>query len=217
MADDPTGLSSTGNAWYLRTGSLPRGRWEVRCHLTDQNPDGSTVDAAGAEPAALELYRDDTVLWRAGLDEAGRARVEVSDWAAPGSPSAWYVLLLGDAEGRAQATLVAFTTDDLPDGTVVPDASFTTMPVRSDQQAAAVRWWRDTAVVHQIHTRTEHRRTHLATKAIYVASGIHQLHGWPDRLHSDGRRTDDGQEFVTGLGHPDRIARWTERARIEPG
>lgn len=212
-----TGLSSTGNAWYLRTGSLPRDRWEVRCHLTDQHPDGSTVDVAETTPEATAGYRDDTVLWRAGLDEAGRARVAVSEWAAPGALSAWYVLLLGDTEGRTQATLVAFATDHLPDGTVVPDASFFTMPISSDDQAAAVRWYRDTAVVHQIHTKPDYRRSHLATKLIYVASGIHQLHGWPDRLHSDGRRTDEGQEFVTGLGHPDRIARWTERARIQPG
>ncbi|MGY6500053.1 MAG: hypothetical protein ACXIVQ_04020 [Acidimicrobiales bacterium] len=221
MADDATdpsaaGISATGNAWYLRTGSLPRGRWEVRCHLTDDHPDGATVDGTALAPPELGRYGDDTVVWRAGLDDARRVRVEVSDWAAPGAPDVWCVLLREHQQGKEQATLVAFCTDDLPNGTVLPDASFFTMPVRNNQQVAAVRWWRDTAVVHQIYSHPEHRRSHLATKVIYAASGIHQLHGWPGRLHSDGRRTDEGQQFATGLRHPGRIATWTERARIVP-
>ena len=46
----------------------------------------------------------------------------------------------------------------------------------------------------------------MATAVIYAASAYHQLHGWPGRLHSDGRRTTLGEQLVAGLRHPDRIA-----------
>lgn len=115
-------------------------------------------------------------------------------------------------------TLVAFTTDHLPDGTVESDAAFVTMPVKSSEQAAAIRWWADTAVVDEIYVQAEHRRSHLGSKLIYTASGYHQHQGWPNRLHSDGRRTDLGQRFVVGLRHPTRIAPWKYRAApMDPG
>lgn len=50
------------------------------------------------------------------------------------------------------------------------------------------------------------RRRHVATALIYAASGYHQLHGWPGRLRSDGRRTTMGDGLVAGLRHPGRIA-----------
>jgi len=109
-------------------------------------------------------------------------------------------------------TLVAFSTGQLPDGTIVDDATYTKLPVGNTDQSAAIRWWADTAIVEEIFVQTAFRRTHLGTKLIYTASGFHQHHRWPDRLHSDGRRTDLGQPFVAGLRHPDRIASWTDRA-----
>jgi len=110
-----------------------------------------------------------------------------------------------DADPPATA-LVAFATDDLPAGTVVSDPVFFHMPVRSDEQVAAIRWWHDEAVVDQVYVAEPMRRRHVGTVAIYAASAFHQFHGWPGRLHSDGRRTVLGEALVAGLRHPDRIA-----------
>jgi hypothetical protein len=46
----------------------------------------------------------------------------------------------------------------------------------------------------------------VATALIYAASAYHQLHGWPGRLHSDGRRTAMGEQLAAGIRHPSRIA-----------
>jgi GNAT superfamily N-acetyltransferase len=109
-------------------------------------------------------------------------------------------------------TIVAFCTGQLPDGTIIDNATYARLPVANSDQSAAIRWWADTAVVDEIYVQPAFRRTHLGTKLIYTASGFHQRHRWPDRLHSDGRRTSLGQRFVAGLRHPDRIASWTDVA-----
>lgn len=68
------------------------------------------------------------------------------------------------------------------------------------------RWWRNDAVVDQVYVSPDMRRSHLATHVIYAASAFHQLHGWPGRLHSDGRRTMLGEALVAEFRHPGRIA-----------
>jgi hypothetical protein len=65
--------------------------------------------------------------------------------------------------------------------------------------------------VHQVYVGEAWRRRQVGTLLIYAASAFHQANGWPDRLHSDGRRTDLGQQFVAGLRHPDRIQPLSDR------
>jgi GNAT superfamily N-acetyltransferase len=201
-------VSAPGNAWYLRSDRLPRGRWRVRCYQNDWHPDGKTVAADIATP----LPDAEQMLWSADVDGSDRSRIVVTETGAPAAPLAWFVALEHRELERPRLTLVAFATDHLPDGTVVSDATFFSMPVTNASQAAAIRWWADTAVVDEIFVQPEFRRTHLGSKLIYTASGYHQHNGLPDRLHSDGRRTDLGQQFVVGLRHPQRMARWTEKA-----
>ena len=128
------------------------------------------------------------------------------------APEAWFVEVRSVEEGRPRVTLVSFCSGQLPDGTIVDNATYTKLPVGNADQSEAIRWWADMAIVDEIFVQTAFRRTHLGTKLIYTASGFHQHHRWPDRLHSDGRRTDLGQRFVAGLRHSDRIASWTDRA-----
>ena len=152
------------------------------------------------------------MLWSADVDRSARPVITVTTTGAPGAPEAWFVVMQQREEDRPRVTLVAFGTNHMPDGTVVPDVDFVGMPIRSVSQAGAIRWWADTAIVDEIFVQPDFRRSQLGSKLIYTASGYHQHRGWPDRLHSDGRRTDLGQQFVVGLRHPERMARWTEKA-----
>jgi len=197
-----------GNAWYHRTASLPDGRWKVCCYQNADRADGSTV-GPGPLPAVVPAS---DMLWSAEVDGSDRPVITVTSAGAPGAPAAWFVVLQQREEDRPRVTLVAFATDHMPDGTVVSDIDFVGMPIRSVSQAAAIRWWADAAIVDEIFVQPEHRRSQLGSKLIYAASGYHQHRGWPDRLHSDGRRTDLGQQFVVGLRHPGRMAKWTEKA-----
>ncbi len=191
----PAGTS----AWYERLSPVSRGRWHVRCWMHDRHPDGEVVIDPGD-------HRDDFLLWDARVDPADRPVISISPAVRPGSPETWFVEL-HDADTHGPAvTLVAFASDHLPPGTVVTDPAFFHLPVRNEQQAAAIRWWRDDAVVDQVYVHPDLRRSHLATHVIYAASAFHQLHGWPGRLHSDGRRTMLGEALVAEFRHPGRIA-----------
>lgn len=191
----PAGTS----AWYVREAPLRHGRWQVRCHVDDRHPDGEVVDEPGDVDGVF-------VLWHASESTDGHSTIELAPGVCPGAPDCWFVALPErDAQPEAM-TLVAFSTPHQPAGTVVSDAEFFHLPVRSDEQLGAIRWWPDEAVVDQVYVHGDWRRRHVATVLIYTASAYHQHQGWPGRLHSDGRRTKMGDALVTGLRHPDRIA-----------
>jgi len=186
-------------AWYERISSLSGGRWHVRCWMHDRYSDGEVI----VEPGD---HRGDFLLWDADSDSGDRPVISVSPAVRPDSPDVWFVELHDeDAHGPA-VTLVAFDTPHMAPGTVIDDPTFFHLPVRSDEQVAAIRWWRTDAVVDQVYVRPELRRSHLATHVIYAASAFHQHHGWPGRLHSDGRRTMLGEALVAEFRHPGRIA-----------
>lgn len=206
---DPVPASGT-NAWYHRQAPLPGGRWRVRCIFSDHHPDGEPV----VDPGELG---DAYVLWTADLDEEGRPVVLVNETAIAGAPAMWFVALPDTAAAQPTMTLVGFDHDLVAPGTVITDPAFFGLPVRNEEQVGAIRWWTDEAVVDQVYVSERHRRTRAATALIYAASAYHQLHGWPGRLHSDGRRTSLGEQLVAGLRHPDRIAPLSERlAPLDP-
>lgn len=167
--------------------------------MSDDFADGEVVEDPGDTSGCFEI-------WRADLDDRGRPRVLVNPAAVPDSPVLWFVALPELAGERPAMTLVGYEHDVLPAGVVVPNTTFFGLPTRNSDQVGAIRWWRDDAIVDQVYVGQRWRRRHVATAMIYAASAYHQLHGWPGRLHSDGRRTSMGEHLVAGLRHPTRIA-----------
>jgi hypothetical protein len=196
--------AEAANAWYRRE-ARPDGRlWQARCFFDDRFDDGYVV-APDEDPGDLT---DTLEIWNTRLDDSGRLVVTVNDWAAPGAPDLWYVSMVRPGDERPTATLVAFATGDFTPGTVITDTEFLPIPVRTDAQVGAIRWWSDEACVEQVYVNPDLRRAHAATKIIYVASAFHQAHDWAGRLHSDDRRTELGQQLVVGLRHANRMAPW---------
>jgi hypothetical protein len=208
MADatDGSPLPDAGTAaWYHRQEKLPGGRWRVRCLFSDDHPDGTAVHDPDPDLGAGCFE-----IWRADLGADGRPRVLVSADAAPGAPTMWFVGLPEPDGDDPAMTLVGYASEVRPPGTVVPNAEFFHLPTRNEDQVGAIRWWRR-GVVDQVYVGDLWRRRHVASALIYAASGYHQLHGWPGRLRSDGRRTVLGDHLVAGLRHPDRIAPLDQR------
>jgi GNAT superfamily N-acetyltransferase len=195
------------NSWYVRDRyDEQRKRWVVRAFRGPRYPDGVVVDDEmpdldGAEP-----------LWMAAGDPKGRTLVTVSQRVLPLPPPVWFVELSDVADRPDEAQVLAFASEHLPAGTVIDRFAFTAVGVRNDEQVAAVKWCPSTGVVLAVYVDPQQRRQQLATLVLYAASAVHQSHGWPGALRSDGRRTDLGERFVTGLAHPQRIAPWQERA-----
>jgi GNAT superfamily N-acetyltransferase len=69
------------------------------------------------------------------------------------------------------------------------------LSVRNEEQAAAIRWWTESGVVHQVYVSPEHRRRHIASKLIYAAGAYRLAKNWPE-LRADGARTDLGEAML---------------------
>lgn len=133
-------------------------------------------------------------------------RVELPPTAAPGAPALWFVHVDEPRSTPPGTNLVAFATEHFPPGAIVSKYTFATLGVENDLQAGAVRWYPSTAIVHQIFVSADWRRRSVATVLLHAADAFHQSNGWPGFLHSDGRRTALGQQFVTGVRYPQRFA-----------
>jgi GNAT superfamily N-acetyltransferase len=167
-------------------------------------PPHTLVDLpAGRRPANWQ------VAVRADVDGSRVHRVEA---AVPGTPSLWFVEVPEPTARPAATTLVAFSDVRFPDGTVVGADRARRAGVDGVRQVAAVRWWPVTGLVHQIYVSAEHRRRGLGRKLALAAFGVQAARGLP-LLHGDGRRTELGEAWRTGL-HPAiaaRMAPWTQR------
>lgn len=195
--------------WALRTASLPGGRFEVAGLLSGHFPDGATVGPGPdlAEfPGAIELL---TVR----LDRLRRPVVAIAPWATPGAPGLWFVEADASTPDRAMHSLVAFGTEHHLDGTVIPNAAFFTMPVRSDEQVAALRWDTTTGEIDQIHVAPDVRDQGVAKKLIIVGGAYHAHRGWEGKVHVGGRRSDAVEEMLVGRS-PLRVTPRTERTVI---
>ncbi len=193
------------NAWYLRTGLLDSGLHRVTAYVDSRFADGKLV--THIDPASLAGVPQ---LWQTESIERGIVRVVLASTAAPGAPNLWFVNV-DEPKSLPRATnLVAFATDHFRAGTVVDRYVFGSLGVSNDEQAGAVRWYRETGVIHQIFVAQQWRRQQVGTALLYTASAFHQTNGWPGRLQADGRRTELGERLAAALKHPDRVSPLSE-------
>ncbi len=189
------------NIVYTRDAVIDGVGFAVTARMTDAVSDGSYVD----EPD--ERW---PLLWRTTASDRGILNVWVADIVAPEAPDLWFVRVDETKASPPAVNLVAFASDVRPAGTVVNHYQFATMGVRSEEQAAAVRWYPRDGLVHQVFVDPKWRRLQVGTKLLYSAGGVHQSMGWAGKLHSDGRRTPAGDALTSNLLHPIRIAPITE-------
>jgi GNAT superfamily N-acetyltransferase len=171
----------------------------VKGYFDAAHPLGTVLDGPVDTTGMFEIAAAD-------LDDEGRPIIWVSAVATGHATPLWFVHLSDRDDPRPNATLVAFTGDQLPEGTVVSDARFFHLPVPNADQVGAIRWWTDEALIDQVYVADSWRRQHLATVLLYSASAFHQFNGWPGWLHADGRRTLNGEYLVLGFRHPNGFA-----------
>lgn len=203
--DTPPASPALG-AWTYRVAALPGGRWHTLSFVGNEYPDGTSVD-----PDALTVELPlDRLVGTADLDEQHRTRVILPRTLLPDAPDMWFVEIPGDELDRRSQTLVAFATPHLPDGTVIGNAAFFSMPIKSSEQAGAIKWWTDDGLIEQLFVAPDFRGgAAVARKLGYTASGFHRHHGWPGMIRVGGRRTDMGERAIK-YAHPTRIAPRTE-------
>lgn len=193
-------------AWYVRDEALAGGRWRVRCILSTDEPDGAVV---GPEAETEGRY----VHWSASLDAQGRPNLRINPLSLGDVPALWFVEVPESEAPEPATSLVAFVGDLQPPGTVVSNAVFFTLPVKSEDQVGAVRWYIDDGTVDQVFVSQAWRRRGVGSALLYSADCFHQFSGWSGSLHTDGRRTALGESLMATLRFPERIAPLEELVR----
>lgn len=195
--------------WALRTAALPGGRFELVALVSGHHPDGARV---GPGPDLAE-FPDAIELLTVRLDRLRRPVVAIAPWATAEAPDLWFVEADASTPDRALHSLVAFGSEHHADGTVIPNAAFFTLPVRSDQQLAALRWDTATGEIDQIYVAPGARDRGVAKKLIIAGGAYHAHRGWEGKIHIGGRRSDAVEEMLAGRS-PLRIRPRTERTLI---
>jgi hypothetical protein len=178
--------------------SLTDGHWFARRSVAGEPGLVELLAVTGPHPATPGGPVDEQqVLAAARMDNGGQVvHVRVAPRLTPRAPALWYVSIEEPDADPAALTLVAFDTPHAADGTVVGQDAFTSMPVPSSQQVAAVRWFTGTGQVHQIYVQPACRRRGVATKVLVVAGMLAVATGRP-RLWGNGERTDLGEALAT--------------------
>lgn len=184
----PGARNGAASLWYARHRAPGGGAVFVAVSGTEF-PADTVVELPG--PAV----RPATWQCEAHVPVPGRAptRVLTSQDVAAQAPHLWTVL--GPAGDGDQLDLVAFSTADLPDGTVTGSDALTGAGPGWGDQVAAVRWSPSTGLVGQVYVAPQHRRRRVATKLLLVLAGVRVALGGPS-LHSDGRLTDLGDAWL---------------------
>lgn len=195
------------NVWFSRQPITNSGvtRTELVAWIGSEHPDGTVVDSdspGGRQRLGTVLAEPGSIL-----------SIRVDGRVAPHAPRLWYVTLPEPDANPPAVNLVAFQTPHLAEGTVIPADQFTSLPVRSTEQVAALRWLRDTGQVHQIYVAPTHRRRGIGTK-VSIAGGLYAAAwGWA-RIWGGSERTDLGEAFVTRIELFQRRVR--PRTRVLP-
>jgi hypothetical protein len=170
----------------------------MQCWLSDDFPDGTELDPA--TPVGADWVKG----WTVSGSDSGLVRITYENFGPSELLNLWMVFV---DEAKAQppaASLVLFAGDEHPIGTVVSRYSFATMGVPNENQIGAIRWYKDSGLIHQIFIDPRYRQLQLATYLMYCASAFHHSNGWPGMIHGDGRRTKLGEALATATAYPER-------------
>lgn len=193
--------------WYAR--SAADSPATITAFVTADFPDGTVVDAQQLSGRDLDALPS---LWEARYEAGSGLLLRVT--VVGSAQRLWYVAIPEPDADPPAVTLVAFDTSHFPTGRVIDHAVFVPLPVRSDEQVGAIRWWPGTGQIHQVYVHPRRRRQGIATALVYAASAHLIAAGSPHRIWASGDRTDLGEALAAGLPHPQRVR--SRRRSIAP-
>lgn len=177
--------------------------------LSDLYPDGTLL---GLDRSEAE-FRGVTQILRLDMDTSNRPVVTFAEWAEAGMPHLWFVEMDVSTPAASMHALVAFATGHARRGTVVSNAAFFTMPVRSEEQVGAVRWDTNSGEIDQVFVAEHARGQQVARTLIAVADAYRVHRGWPGKVYVGGRRSDTVEKLLEGRPET-RIVPRTQRTVI---
>ena len=191
MPDAPDGGARTG-WWQCLAVDADRAPAWFAVVWSDRHPDGHRVELVAAA-AEREVGVDAMGVATYGADREVTG-LRLGPRGAPAGPAVWFAEYRETNSTPPAVSLMAFAGHGVRAGTLVDPAGLAELPVVTDDQLAAVRWYPGTGEVDQIYVRPDRRRQRLGNAMIGAAATLSYARGWP-RLWSDGQRTDLGERF----------------------
>lgn len=186
--------------WFWRSDPIKDGWWSVKSYSTDEHPHPFTVESdvrpTEAEPfSTLDRNEDHLRVW-------------IDHEHLPNAPDLWYLLINYNETFGGVSSLMAFTDNRFPDGTILDVEQFRKTGKSAADQIGAVQWRRSTATLEQIYVHKAQRRKGISTKLINVADILVVARRTDAYLNGGGHLTDDGAALAQRWSHS---ARLTER------
>ncbi|GAB2474768.1 hypothetical protein [Jatrophihabitans fulvus] len=207
-ADAPARRAASGPRWQCIVTEAGR---PVRFVFVanERHGDSERVELGGRD---AERFVGDDAVAIATYDEDGVVtRLHVTSAFAPAAPPVWFAELRESAARPPAVNLLAFTGAGTPTGAVLDRAALREVPVTSEDQLGAIRWYPGTGEVDQVYVQPAWRRRSVATVLTLGASTLSMARRWP-RLWGDGQRTTLGEALRAGSVWRDRTADLTHVA-----
>ena len=197
---------------YVRIGAADRmGRKMCRSYLVPVARDGEKVEVETVDEDPL--FGAYEMRFEATLDAVGHVHLRRCVGQSAQSPDMWFVQVDDSAHSATDTrSLVGFASHHFPDGTIIDEMEFVTLPVSNEEQIAAIQWQRSTGEVQQIYVSPQFRRSDVGIRMGQTAGAYHQVSGWQGVVHASSKRTALGQSFALGKVAPTRVTPHTELA-----
>jgi ribosomal protein S18 acetylase RimI-like enzyme len=110
------------------------------------------------------------------------------------APPVWFAEIREPTAQPPAVNLVAFTEAGQKRGALIDEARLASVPVASEDQLGALRWYPGTGQIHQVYVAPAWRRRHIADALLAAAETLSVARDWPG-LWANGLRTAVGEEF----------------------
>lgn len=113
----------------------------------------------------------------------------------PDAPPLWYVYTRNEKAHVPTQTLVAFSTDHFPEGTLVGVSQLKDTGLTPMDRTAAVNWGLFDPKLYQLYVAENMRRRRIGTKLINAADVLHVATGHGGFIYGGDQVTELGKEY----------------------
>jgi hypothetical protein len=107
----------------------------------------------------------------------------------------WFVYGTRNSKPTPTQTLIAFSTPEFPDGTILNLQDAKEMNLDPMQRIAAINWGLNDPKLYQLYVDSNHRRKRIGTKIINICDIVHVSTGLGGFIYGGDQVTQLGEQY----------------------